>query len=61
MQVVTYRSVVPSSSTMCVAVPVASIDTGFFDDLYGAVANRDRESSLAIIERIRHWLHNIAV
>ena len=33
----------------------------FFDDLHGAVANRDRESAAAIIERIRRWLHNIAL
>ncbi len=35
--------------------------TELFDELHRAVANRDREASLASIERIRRWLHNIVV
>ena len=35
--------------------------TELFDELHRAVANRDREAALASIERIRRWLHNIAV
>ena len=40
---------------------IAKQTSGFFDDLHGAVTNRDRESALAIIERIRLWLHNVAL
>ena len=38
---------------------IVDMATELFDELHGAVANRDREAALASIERIRTWLHDI--